>query len=68
MISVRKLLLSLLLAELVGDGVSDRRARASVYDGIPERNLQEARNHQHQVRRVAEGDCNTPIILCCTEK
>lgn len=64
MINVKKLLLSLLLAELVGDGVSDGRARAPMHDGIPERNLQEAGNHQHQVRRVAEGDCHTPIILC----
>lgn len=64
MISVRKFLLSLFLAELVGDGVSDGRARAPVHDGIPEWNLQEAGNHQHQVRRVAKGNRKTPIILC----
>ena len=58
-------LLSLLLTELVCDGVLDGRAGAFVDDRIPERDLQEATDHQYQVGRVTQGNRNAPIILRC---
>lgn len=32
---------------------------------IPKRDLQEAWHHQDQMRCVTQGNCHTPIILCC---
>lgn len=61
-------LLSLLLTELVCDGVLDGGAGAFVDDRIPERDLQEATDHQHQVGRVTQGNRNAPIILRCRTK
>lgn len=58
-------LLSLLLGESVSDGVLDGGAWTLVDHRIPKRDLQEARDHQHQVRCVTQGDCHAPIILCC---
>lgn len=66
--SQKTFLLSLLLCEFVGDGVFDGGTGTLVDDWIPERNLQEERHHQHQVCRVTQSHCNTPIILCCSGK
>lgn len=61
-------LLSLLLAESVCDGVLDGGAWALMHHWIPERNLQEAWDHQDQMWGVTQSNCHTPIILCCRTK
>ena len=35
---------------------------------ISKRHLQEVGDHQDQVCRVTQGNCHTPIILCCRTK
>lgn len=61
-------LLSLLLTELVCDGVLDGGAGTLVDDRIPKRDLQEAADHQHQVGRETQGNRHAPIILHCRKK
>jgi len=60
--------LPLLLVEPVGDGVLDGGARALVDDGVAQGHLEEAGDHQDQVRRVTQGDRHAAIILGCGEE
>lgn len=65
MSSTESYLLSLLFSESVSDGVLYGGAWTLVNHWIPKRDLQEARDHQDQVRCVTQGNCHAPIILCC---
>lgn len=64
-VSFQAYLLPLLLSQSVGDGVLDGGARTLVDHRIPKRDLQEARDHQDQVRCVTQGDRHAPIVLRC---
>lgn len=65
---IESYLLSLSFRESVSDGVLDRGAGALMHHRIPKRDLQEARHHQDQMRCVTQGNCHTPIILCCRKR